>query len=63
MFGSIVSGSCDLLCAFYLIAVVSLVYAGTRHEKMKEIFSDAFRIMMWISGFSIAVLILMFVLF
>lgn len=41
----------ELAALVHLIAVVSLVYAGTRREAMREILAGALRTGLWISGF------------
>ena len=43
--------SSPFLMAVPLIAAVSLVYAGTRSERMSEIFAYAFHTAVWILGF------------
>jgi hypothetical protein len=40
----------NLWYALPLIVAVSLVYAATRHEDMREIFAHALRIGLWIIG-------------
>lgn len=41
----------ELAALVHLIAVVSLVYSGTRREVMREILLGALRSGLWISGF------------
>ena len=44
-----------------LIVVISLVYAGTRHEPMEPILRHALRLGLWIAGFmGVAMLILLY---
>ncbi|MCL6504640.1 MAG: hypothetical protein K6T86_18320 [Pirellulales bacterium] len=49
----------ELAALVHLIAVVSLVYSGTRREAMREILYGALRSGLWISGF----FVLFFVVF
>jgi len=47
----------DLWYALPAIAAISLVYAATRHERMRPIFSHAGRVALWIAGFMLAVFV------
>jgi hypothetical protein len=47
----------DLWYAVPLIVAVSLVYAATRHEQMRPLFVHAGRVAVWITGFMIAVFV------
>jgi len=49
----------DLWYAVPLILVISLVYSGTRHEKLTDIFQNAWRFALWMIGF----LLIIFVVF
>ena len=49
----------DLWYSIPLIASVSLVYAGTRHESMGEILSHSWRVALWFVGFMVAIMVLM----
>jgi hypothetical protein len=52
----LISGwSNDLWYALALILVISLVYAATRHERMKPILIHAARVAIWIISFMAAV--------
>lgn len=46
----------DLLYSVPLIASVSLVYAATRHETMREILGHAWRTALWFVGFMVVVM-------
>ena len=51
----------DLWYALPAIIAVSLVYAATRHERMRPIWLHAGRVTVWIVGFmSIVCIVLMF---
>ncbi len=54
-----VLGAEDFWFAVPLILSVSLVYAATRHEPMREVLSHAFRIGVWIVGFMAAVFVVL----
>jgi hypothetical protein len=47
----------DLWYAVPLIIAVSLVYAATRHEHFGSIMGHAGRVAVWISGFMLAVFV------
>ncbi len=49
----------DLWYALPAIVAVSLVYAATRHEKMKPIWLHAARVAGWIVGFMFVVFLLL----
>ena len=42
-----------------LIIVISLVYAATHHEEMKPIFQHAARLAVMISGFMLAIMVVL----
>ena len=50
----------DMWYALPLVVAVSLVYAATRHESMREILTHAARIGTWIVGFMAVVFALLF---
>ncbi len=52
----------DFWYALPLIIAVSLVYAATRHEHMGPILYHAYRIGVWIVGFMLIVLVVLWVL-
>jgi hypothetical protein len=52
----------DFWFALPLIVAVSLVYAATRHEQMGPILYHAYRIGVWIVGFMLVVLVVLWVL-
>lgn len=45
-----------------LVAVVSLVYAATRHELMMPILLHAVRFAAWIVGFMLVVMVILYLL-
>jgi hypothetical protein len=47
----------DLWYALPLIIAVSLVYAATRHERMRPILLHAGRVALWIAGFMAVVFV------
>ena len=47
----------DLWYAVPAIIAVSLVYAATRHEQMRPILVHAGRVAVWITGFMLAVFV------
>ena len=49
----------DLLYSLPIIVAVSLVYAATRHERMRPILVHACRVFLWIVGFMVAVFLFM----
>jgi uncharacterized membrane protein len=51
----------DMWYALPLLLVVSLVYAATRHEAMPDIVESAGRNAIWIGGFLLVVLGVLFV--
>ena len=46
-------GSLDLWYALPVIIAVSLVYAATRHERLRPIFVHAARVAFWLTGFMV----------
>lgn len=52
----------DLWYALHLIVVVSLVYAATRHELMRDILRHAARVALLIAGFMGAVFVVLAVI-
>ncbi|MCE5266786.1 MAG: hypothetical protein LLG00_02735 [Planctomycetaceae bacterium] len=49
----------DFWYALMLIVAISLVYAATRHERMRPILIHAGRVFVWITGFMFLVFLLM----
>jgi hypothetical protein len=49
--------SVDLWYAIPLIIAVSVVYAATRHEQLRPILGHAARVAIWITGFMVAVFV------
>ena len=47
----------DLWYAIPAIIAVGLVYSATRHEQIRPIFSHAGRVVIWITGFMVAVFV------
>ena len=47
----------DLWYAVPIVIAVSLVYAATRHERMRPILAHAVRVAVWIGGFMLAVFV------
>ena len=47
----------DLWYAIPAIIAVSLVYAATRHEQIRPILTHAGRVAVWITGFMVAVFV------
>lgn len=53
----------DFFYAIPLIFATSFVYAGTRFERMDQIFPAGIRVTLWITGFLAAVFLFMIVIF
>lgn len=49
----------DIWYSLPIIVAVSLVYAATRHEKMRSIWAHAGRVALWIVGFMFVVFLLL----
>lgn len=49
----------DIWYSLPIIVAVSLVYAATRHEKMRSIWAHAGRVAVWIVGFMFVVFLLL----
>jgi len=52
-------GNLDVWYALPAILAVSLVYAATRHERMRPIFIHAGRVALWIVGFMFLVFVVL----
>ena len=48
--------------ALPLIVSVSLVYAATRHEDVREILSHSLRVAIWIAGFMVLIFGILFLI-
>lgn len=45
-----------------IIAVISLVYSGTRHEKMSEILLQSYHTAVWLVGFMLILFVVLWLL-
>jgi uncharacterized membrane protein len=52
----------DMWYALPLIVAVSLIYSATRHEQMRDIINGALRTGIWISGFMLALFLILFLM-